>query len=544
MNKSDNQVSESNDGYRSIGEKDVRQKGDQWRSKGSNDNWRPTTTFKIITSENAARQEYRRPIEPTEDGTTEHCPKCFLSQCCCPTEGDTDKPMDETVLEPHPLVKGQCPSCGGSTLFLGTGGYVTCSVIGCSDPGKASDVLDATEKPTRGRVEQGMIDLGKESKDNWLAIRAARAEIHQVVTRTIKLEEHHKELNRRIATLDGFQQKLVGDFLKLEANQNEWEQNLVARVEAVEKHDQRVADLWSRVNAINLIIDKIETRITKLETGGKSQLRAMVLEYQPDLTHSVWIDFFAEDENGKAVTRSELIEFLKMGVRNGDYVAWRLVRIEKEVIGNVDEPDEPYTSEMAGSGQRGTCGKCKKGPTPEGHDGCLGTLPGPIMNACCGHGNDEMAYIQYTNGSRIAGEDAIAEQQRLIADDYDGDGRASNPATKGEPVYGPARNTDELSDEERQAAVDKLKADTVSFMAKEKADEPKDDFVGWLRRSAGHATSFRHKAADRIEQQAAEIEKLQEEVDAWRSGRAHIMDTNPLRIAISPKFNEGLGEIK
>ncbi len=74
-----------------------------------------------------------------------------------------------------------------------------------------------------------------------------------------------------------------------------------------------------------------------------------------------------------------------------------------------------YTGEMAGSGQFGVCAKCKKGPTREGHDGCLGTLPGPVMNACCGHGNDSQAYIQYWGGKRISGSGAVAEQARLIA---------------------------------------------------------------------------------------------------------------------------------
>jgi len=69
---------------------------------------------------------------------------------------------------------------------------------------------------------------------------------------------------------------------------------------------------------------------------------------------------------------------------------------------------------MAGSGQFGICKKCKKGPTKEGHDGCLGTLPGLIMNACCGHGNDAQAYIQYWGGDRISGDRAIDEQKSLL----------------------------------------------------------------------------------------------------------------------------------
>lgn len=41
-----------------------------------------------------------------------------------------------------------------------------------------------------------------------------------------------------------------------------------------------------------------------------------------------------------------------------------------------------YKPEHAGSGQFGICAKCNKPPSREGHDGCLGALPGPIMNAC------------------------------------------------------------------------------------------------------------------------------------------------------------------
>jgi hypothetical protein len=31
------------------------------------------------------------------------------------------------------------------------------------------------------------------------------------------------------------------------------------------------------------------------------------------------------------------------------------------------------------------CVKCGCQPTPDGHDACLGTLPG-VIHACCGHG--------------------------------------------------------------------------------------------------------------------------------------------------------------
>ena len=46
------------------------------------------------------------------------------------------------------------------------------------------------------------------------------------------------------------------------------------------------------------------------------------------------------------------------------------------------------------------CGHCGMGRTADGHDGCLGVLPG-VMNACCGHGNESEAYIQLWTGEVI-----------------------------------------------------------------------------------------------------------------------------------------------
>jgi hypothetical protein len=48
------------------------------------------------------------------------------------------------------------------------------------------------------------------------------------------------------------------------------------------------------------------------------------------------------------------------------------------------------------------CGACNRHQTPEGHDPCLGTLPG-VVNACCGHGVPGDAYIVFENGVRVVG---------------------------------------------------------------------------------------------------------------------------------------------
>jgi hypothetical protein len=52
-----------------------------------------------------------------------------------------------------PRVQGRCPTCGGESLFLATGGYVTCSREDCSRPSHATDLLS-------GRDSEGGGDRG------------------------------------------------------------------------------------------------------------------------------------------------------------------------------------------------------------------------------------------------------------------------------------------------------------------------------------------------------------------------------------------------
>ncbi|WP_417788192.1 hypothetical protein [Stutzerimonas xanthomarina] len=67
--------------------------------------------------------------------------------------------------------------------------------------------------------------------------------------------------------------------------------------------------------------------------------------------------------------------------------------------------------------QERPCGHCGQHNTPEGHDACLGTLPG-VTNACCGHGDERLAYIQYTSGTEKRGADAIAAFKQAEIDHH------------------------------------------------------------------------------------------------------------------------------
>jgi len=70
------------------------------------------------------------------------------------------------------------------------------------------------------------------------------------------------------------------------------------------------------------------------------------------------------------------------------------------------------------SNTRTECANCGLDQTPEGHDGCLGTLPRAIvMNACCGHGKTDEAYVQFYDSTRLGGQDAINFCAKLRRDD-------------------------------------------------------------------------------------------------------------------------------
>ena len=51
------------------------------------------------------------------------------------------------------------------------------------------------------------------------------------------------------------------------------------------------------------------------------------------------------------------------------------------------------------------CAQCGQASTIEGHDACLGELPG-VVNACCGHGDEWKAYVVLENGERLGGREA------------------------------------------------------------------------------------------------------------------------------------------
>lgn len=63
------------------------------------------------------------------------------------------------------------------------------------------------------------------------------------------------------------------------------------------------------------------------------RLSAMVLVYEPMLLHSHWQDFVS-----RCRTNETLKKQLRAGVKSGEWVAWRTIQIDEQVIGN-DSPE-------------------------------------------------------------------------------------------------------------------------------------------------------------------------------------------------------------
>lgn len=61
---------------------------------------------------------------------------------------------------------------------------------------------------------------------------------------------------------------------------------------------------------------------------------AQVLVHQPELTHSVWTDFVHRCRSLDALRKK-----LRLAVRKGEYVGYRLLRIEEQYLGATWEKD-------------------------------------------------------------------------------------------------------------------------------------------------------------------------------------------------------------
>lgn len=88
-------------------------------------------------------------------------------------------------------VKGRCPACGHTTLFVAAGGYLTCSLADCPNPTALAGHLDQ-EAPS-------CVDHPGRPAD-WRTIKDGQPLCGVCVVRSIKAE--HERVSNALAALD------------------------------------------------------------------------------------------------------------------------------------------------------------------------------------------------------------------------------------------------------------------------------------------------------------------------------------------------------
>lgn len=66
-----------------------------------------------------------------------------------------------------PTVQGHCPACHRESLFLGSGGYVTCARIECPEPDAASTLLEQQPNTTSITIDPVVPDLTVTKLAHW-----------------------------------------------------------------------------------------------------------------------------------------------------------------------------------------------------------------------------------------------------------------------------------------------------------------------------------------------------------------------------------------
>ena len=91
-----------------------------------------------------------------------------------------------------------------------------------------------------------------------------------------------------------------------------------------------------------------------------------------------------------------------------------------DIVNNIDEwLFEDSLLPVNNSYETRPCGHCGLEYDETGHDPCIKNLIG-VMNACCGHGDDKCAYLQFIDGECIRGNSARIVMGVLSSCDHDG----------------------------------------------------------------------------------------------------------------------------
>lgn len=147
-----------------------------------------------------------------------HCPTPETHNwgCGCPTDpvpadgpsrlaAEAQQPDSEKAADTQtwPLIKGNCPACRQASLFLGTGGYPTCSNSECPEPDAATTVLEQYAHEAHPPNHAWRVETRDPIADQWapgshFAHRPNAVQRRDTANRTAPLWEDGTPVERRI----------------------------------------------------------------------------------------------------------------------------------------------------------------------------------------------------------------------------------------------------------------------------------------------------------------------------------------------------------
>ena len=99
--------------------------------------------------------------------------------------------MSDFNMAQQPKIETPCPSCGHRTLFIGSGGHLTCSWLKCKEPG-VEDAIDALRAQIPAPVAK-CLDCGTPyGGGDW---RDAKERARRVFVRRVMVLMHHRDLD-------------------------------------------------------------------------------------------------------------------------------------------------------------------------------------------------------------------------------------------------------------------------------------------------------------------------------------------------------------
>lgn len=109
---------------------------------------------------------------------------------------NTDPNHSENEL--HPIIQTKCPACGWKSLFIGSGGYLTCGNLDCPTP-----IFDAAiQAYVRQEVLKAQVQQLRSIRDSDVHLNHGTIELLAYMSQELNKQKHRAALKAKGASHD------------------------------------------------------------------------------------------------------------------------------------------------------------------------------------------------------------------------------------------------------------------------------------------------------------------------------------------------------